>query len=129
MLKKTQKITLLDIKQAMKDSRFRENLPVSVQDDVKQYLKNPGCACNTPIYAKILRECQQQIREYYPGREIVTLEQEVSELAQNHWTVINCHIDDLEKQLRRLPFGRKQIDVARYQDQVTVVVNHIDFVY
>jgi replicative DNA helicase len=113
----------------MKDSRFRNNLPITVQDDVQKYLKNPACACNTPIYARILRECQDQILQYYPGREIITLEQEVEQLAKNHWKVVNCHIDDLEKELRKLPPGRKQIDVARYEDQVTVVINELDLIF
>jgi hypothetical protein len=48
-------------------------------------------------------------------------------MAQNTWTVINCNIDELEKRLKALPPGRKQLELARYEDQVTVVVNELGF--
>ena len=50
-------------------------------------------------------------------------------MADNQWSVINCSIDDLEKQLRKLGPGRKQLDIARYEDQVTVVINELDIVF
>jgi hypothetical protein len=63
--------------------------------------------------------------EYFPGQQID--EQETSDDGpSNHWTVINCHIDKLEEELRRLPPGPKQLAVCRYEDQVTVVVNQLD---
>ena len=36
---------------------------------------------------------------------------------------------DLEKKLRKLPPGRKQLDVSRWEDQVTIVVNELDILY
>ena len=35
-------IGLMDVKQAMRDSRFRESLPASMRDDIQKYLNNPG---------------------------------------------------------------------------------------
>ena len=123
------KIGIKDIKAALKDARFREILPEELQKDVNQYLHNPGCACNHPLYRKILSSCKEQLLQYFPGREIVDEAIELEKLVQNHWTVINCHISELESKLKKLPPGRKQLDVARYEDQCTVVVNELDLAF
>jgi len=123
------KITLLEIKEAMRDSRFRNNLPPELQDDVKKYLKNPKCKCNLPIYLRIMKECKKQIKEYFPGRAIIDPNEEINKIAQNNWTVINCHIDQLAARLKKLPTGRKQLAITRYEDQVTVVINELNAVW
>lgn len=122
-------INLLDIKQALRDSRFRESLPKSLNEDVQKYLNNPGCACNTPFYRKILKECGDQLKAYYPGRDLSNINDEIKKLAQNNWSVINCHINELEDRMRKLPKGRKQIAMTRYEDQVTVIVNELEFLF
>lgn len=118
-----QKIKLQDIKQALLDDRFRNILPEELADDVRKFMKNPGCACNHPIYRKILKVAQKELIEYFPSKEIEEIEEKVS---QNHWTVINCSIHELAGKLRELGPGRIQLDVARYEDQITAVVNHLD---
>lgn len=123
------KITLLDIKQALKDARFRQSLPSTMSEDIQKYLQNPSCACNLPIYKKIMTECRQQIEEYFPNKEISNLNEEIKQLAENNWSVINCHISELESNLRKLSSGRKQIAITRYEDQVTVIVNDLSVVY
>lgn len=122
-------ITLLDVKQALKDSRFRDTLPKSLTEDIQKYIGNPGCACNTPLYRKVLRECQDQLQVYFPSRTISNVEEEIKKLAENNWSVINCHIDELEEKLRKLPKGRKQLAMTRYEDQVTVIVNELELIY
>ncbi len=122
-------IHLMEIKQALRDHRFRESLPAGFAEDVQKYLNNPGCACNRPLYQKILKQGAEQLRAYFPGREIANLEEEVLKLAQNNFSVINCHKDELEERLRKLSPGRKQIAVARFDDQVTVVVNELDVIF
>lgn len=122
-------IGLMDVKQALRDSRFRDSLPQSFQNDVQKYLNNPGCACNIPIYRKVMTEARQQLQEYYPNRSVTNIEEEASKLAENHWRVINCHKNELEAELRKLPSGRKQIAVTRFEDQVTVVVNELDVIF
>lgn len=122
-------ISLLEIKQALKDSRFRDVLPKSFSEDIQKYLNNPGCACNTPFYRKIIQECPKQLQEYFPGRTIPDLEKEFKELSQNNWQVINCHINELETELKKLGAGRKQLAISRYEDQVTVIVNHLDLIF
>ena len=116
------KITLLDIKHAMRDSKFRDNLPPEFNEDMQKYLKNPNCQpCNTNLYAKILKECKKQIQEYYPGKEISSLDEELEQA--NHWMVFSCGINELEQKLKKLSPLPKQIVMARWQDQITVVVN------
>jgi hypothetical protein len=119
----------MEVKQALRDKRFRESLPGELQPEIQKYLQNPGCACNVPIYKKIMIEAKQQLQNYYPNRSIANLEEEASKLAENHFSVINCHVDELEEKLRRLNPGRKQLAVARYEDRVTVVVNELDLVF
>jgi hypothetical protein len=111
----------------MQDPKFRRTLPEILKEDVHKYEQNPSCPCNLPIYRNILRHGVQQIREYYPGQPIVDPDKELAKLAENHWTVFSCHIDDLEKMLKTLPIGRKQLAIARWQDQVTVIVNELEF--
>ena len=126
------KINLQDVKQALLDERFRQTLPDDLTDDVKKFLKNPGCSCNHPIYKKILKNGATQLAQYYPGKmriEPEEIEREIERVSQNEWTVISCHIDELAARLKKLPPGRMQLDIARYQDQVTVVINHLDIVF
>jgi hypothetical protein len=123
------KITLLDVKQALRDERFRKSLPPELDDLVRKYNQNRACPCNTKLYGRILRDCKEQVAKYFPNRELPNIDEEISKLSENHWTVISCHINDLEKKLRKLPPGRKQLDVARWEDQVTVVINELDILY
>lgn len=123
------KITISDVKKALRDERFRSTLPNEMEKEVVAFLDNPGCSCNIPLYRKILKECGDQLSKYYPGTLIPDKDDELERMAENHWLVINCHISELEKRLNRLGPGRKQLDVARYQDQVTVVVNELDVVF
>lgn len=123
------KITLNDVKAALKDSRFRSTLPKEMDKDIQSFLDNPGCACHIPLYRKIIRECGEQLVKYFPGMSVPDQDEDIRKLAENHWTVINCHIDELESKLKRLGPGRKQLDVARYEDQVTVVVNDLEFIF
>ena len=120
---------LMDVKQAMRDSRFRESLPASMRDDIQKYLNNPGCACNVPIYKRVMIEGKTQLQQYFPNRSVANLDEEAKKLSENHWRVINCKADELENELKKLPSGRKQIAVARFEDMVTVVVNELDIIY
>lgn len=63
--KSNPKIGLGKIKKALKDKKFRDSLPESLQPDVAQYLKNPGCGCNTPFYKKLLDTAETHLSEYF----------------------------------------------------------------
>lgn len=112
------------MKQALKDGRFRDQIPLEMRDDVAKYLQNPGCPCNVPLYRKLLKHCSKQLKEYYPDGEIS--ETEEPNLIENHFSVINCHINELAAKLQALPLGRKHVAVARFEDQVTCVINELD---
>ena len=126
----TRPITLMDVKQALRDSRFRDRLPKEVfEEELIKYQQNPGCACNVPLYKKIMLNAKEALQEYFPNKSFVSLEEDAKKLAENNFSVINCRIDELEAELKKLSIGRKQIAVARYEDLVTVVVNELDFLY
>lgn len=123
---KKQKIKLLDVKQALLDDRFRAALPEELNPEIAKFLQNPGCACNHPIYRKVMKLAGKQLADYYPTKEPTDPDEIVEKLSQNEWTVINCSIHELASKLRNLGPGRKQVDVARWEDQVTVVINELD---
>lgn len=122
------KITIHDVKQALLDERFRATLPPDLTDEVQGFLKNPNCGCNHPLYMNVMRKAAKQIASYFPAKEAdeVAVEKEAEKLSKNEWQVINCTIHELTQRLRDLGPGRKQLEVARWEDQVTVVVNHLD---
>jgi len=120
----------MDVKAALKDSRFRDSLPIELQEDVASYLHNPGCACNVPFYRKLIKKHSKYLQKYYPGREVMMDEKdEIKKLAENNWTVINCKIFELESRLKQLVPGRKQLAISRYEDDVTIIVNEIDILW
>lgn len=126
------RITVHDVKQALLDERFRETLPEELAEDVQKFLKNPGCACNHPIYLNVIKKAKKQLADYFPNKDDIEEKEaskELEKMSTNQWQVINCNINDLSNELKKLGPGRKQLDVARWQDQVTVVVNHLDGVY
>lgn len=127
---KKRKISLLDVKQALQDERFIATLPESLQEGADKYVKDPGCACNHDFIVRVLKDASQQLKDYYPAAsEVVNPDEELEKLSKNNWKVFSCHIDELEKKLQKLPHGRKQIDMARWEDQVTVIINELDIIW
>ena len=122
-------ITLLDVKQAMRDNRFRSSLPAELKEDINKYLQNPGCACNMPIYRNVLKLGKTQLESYFPGRVVSDLEEEERMMMNNSFIVIDCHVKDLQARLSKLGPGRKQITCSRYEDKVVVIVNELDLVF
>lgn len=122
-------ISLLDVKRALRDSEFRKTLPESLLEDVQKFLNNPGCACNVPIYRKVMKLGGEQLKKFFSDKILVTPEEEEAKLAKNNWSVINCSIGELEANLKKLSKGRKQIAISRYEDQVTVIVNELDILF
>ncbi len=120
------KLSMMDVKQALLDSRFRETLPESLLSDVQKFLNNPGCSCNHPIYRKIMKEAKDQLTTYFPLKEQSSEEIVEEKISKNEWTVINCTIHELQSKLKSLRPGPMQLQIARFEDQVTVVVNHLE---
>lgn len=125
----SKQITMMDVKQALRDKRFRDSLGEQFQSEIQKYMQNPGCSCNMPLYKKIITDAKEKLQAYYPNRTVSNLDEEVLKLAKNNFSVINCKSDELESKLRSLPMGRKQIAITRYEDDVTVVINELDVVY
>lgn len=123
------KIGLMEVKQALNDPRFRDTVPLELREDVAKFLHNPSCACNVPLYRKLIRQYPELLKKYYPNKEIMNEAEEIAILSKNNWTVINCRIDELEAQMKLLPPGRKQLAIARYENLVTVVVNELDVLF
>jgi len=120
----------IDVKHALKDERFRKSLPESLQEGAKKFVENPGCGhCHNKYIRQVLKEAKKQIAEYFPNREISDPDEELEALAKNNWQVINCTIDELEGHLQKIPKGRVQLDVARWENMVTVVVNHLEILF
>jgi hypothetical protein len=122
-------VSLMDIKSAMKDEDFRSKLPESLAPEIQKFINNPSCSCNVPLYKKIIKEAKEQVLAYFPGKDVMTQEEEIERLSKNNWRVINCSIGDVEKEIKKLPNGRKQIAMARYEDQVTIIVNDLDVTF
>lgn len=119
-------VSLREIKQALSDPKFRASLPSILKEDIQKYEQNPSCPCNLDVYRNVLKFARRELADYYPGRELIDHDAELLRLAENNWTIINCRIDELERVLRRMHPGRKQVALARYEQQVTVVINDLD---
>lgn len=116
------KITIREVKAALKDGNFRKKLPEILKEDIQKYEQNPNCVCNLSVYRNVLKYATKELLQYFPNSEVT----ELPPLQENNWSVINCHIDELENKLKNLSVGRMQIAVARYEDQVTVIVNELE---
>ena len=119
-------ISVLDVKNALKDETFRNKLPADFKADVDKFLQNPNCSCNLKIYQRIMSEAKDLITSYYPDKEYKSPNETVEKVAKNRFSVINCSIGELESKIQALPAGRKQITMSRWEDQVTVLINDLE---
>lgn len=116
---KIKKISIETIKKALLDTKFRNLFP-EYREAIDKWMVNPGCKCNVPLYESIYAH-KDRLKSYF-GND-VEFEEEEEDIQKNHWTVFHGHIDDLEAYLQSLPHGPKQIALARWEDQVTLIVN------
>jgi hypothetical protein len=114
------------VQEALKDINFRQSLPPELETDIKKYEKNPSCPCNLEVYRNILKYASKQLKDRFPNQEVMNPDIEMPLLVKNNWTVINCSVDQLEAKLKELAPGRLQIAIARWENQVTVIVNELD---
>jgi hypothetical protein len=121
------KVSLMDVKTALLDSRFRDALPQELLTDVQKFLSNPGCGCNHPIYKRVMKVAGRQLADYYPTKEQTDPDELPEKVATESWEVINCAITELQGRLSKLdPARPKHLEIARWQDQVTVIVHYFD---
>jgi hypothetical protein len=115
-------LTNNDVKQALRsDSRFRD-LFIEYQAEINEFLHNSSCPCHAPLLTKIMKE-KARLEKYFPGKIIAEYNQQEQPKYEELWSVINCTVDELDERLRKLPPGRKQLSMARYEDKITVIVN------
>lgn len=121
------KLRLIDLKNALlNDAKFRDLFP-EIKTEIIEVLNNPNCACNIPTFRKIL-SYKDRLVKYFPNKTIESTEEEIKRISENNWKVINCTVAELESQLNKLhKYGRKQIAVARWQDQATIVINELAY--
>lgn len=153
-------LTIADLKNAMKDPSFIATLPPSLNPEIQKFVSNPNCGCSVGVFTKILKEAPEQVRAYFPTKDIAKASEQLQQAANNqpqiqnanqmpvggnnqnfipnqtipvndtrpmptshNFHVINCSIGEVEERLKKLPLGLKQIAMARYEDQVTIIVN------
>lgn len=122
-------VGLIDIKQALNDERFCNLFP-ELREEINKYHQESHCgACQVPLIQKILNQFPDRVQQYFPNKKVVKPEEEMKKLMENNWKVINCNIDELEQELKKLTPGRKQVAITRYENQVTVVINELSIVY
>ena len=123
------RLSRLEIKNAvLNDKRFRDLFP-ELQEDIAKVIGNPSCACNVPIYDKFFKH-KDRLVKYFSNREIKNPVEEVKETNQNHWSVYNCNVEEIEEVLNKMhKHGRHQIAIARYEDEVTIIVNSLGIMF
>ncbi len=118
------KLSLMDIKQAIWDKRFQELFPEH-KAEFEAFLKDPGCACNVKFLRTLMRQ-RDKLKKYFPTKEIITPEEEDAVLGKNDYVVISCPIDQLEVKLKGYPRSKRMVAAARWKDRVTVILNDIN---
>ncbi len=113
-------IGIKEIKAALWKSSFRDLFP-ELKDPINVYLNNPNCACNQPLYNTLLRE-KDRLEKYFNSKIELLVTPPTRKEIVGRIFVINSTIDSLESELRKLPIGPKSISIARYESQITAVV-------
>lgn len=127
-MEQKRKLGILEVKQAfLSDTRFRELFP-ELREEMEKAIKNPTCACNRKLYDKFF-DFPERLAKYFPNREVESMQEQISTLAKNQFSVINCNIGELETRLKKLAPGRKQIAICRDGEQVTAIINELDIVW
>ena len=118
-----------------KDEKFEVTVRVENQSSSLKKMVSQG---QTLVYITekvvypeygILMKYKDRLKEYFGDVEIKSPQEEAAETSQNHWKVINCKAEELEEILNKLhKIGRVQLAVARYEDEVTLIVNEIGYI-
>lgn len=121
--------TIIDgerIRHATKKASFRNLFP-ELKERFDAYIQKPGCgACWRDLLEGIL-EREDMLREYFGDVEIQVERPEARPENRGGFHVIpDVSIYDLEDALNKLPPGPKQIQAARYEDRITVIVNVLE---
>jgi len=125
----SKRLTRLDIKHAiLSNVKFRELFP-ELEKEIKEVISNPSCPCHIPTYDLFFRY-KDRLQQYFSMKEIKSPQEEAEDESQNNWSVINCKAHELEDVLNKLhKQGRLQIAIARFENEITLVVNSLGIAY
>lgn len=119
-------ITTEDLKRACKKGDFRKLFP-ELRAQFDAYIQKPGCGHCAAQLISGLMEHPERLQEYFGEVELdVTPPESFDPVGAANFSVINCSVHELEDRLNALPAAAYQITVARYEDQVTAIINRLD---
>ena len=107
-----------EIKRELWKQAFRELFP-QWKSQIDKFLSNPNCECNRSLLLAILDQ-KPKLEAYFGGP--VQLLVNVSKDQNQRVVVINTSVHNLESELRKLPMGPKYISLARFQNEITAVI-------
>ena len=118
------RITAELLKKQFYDPAFRALFP-DLGEHFSKFFQKPGCKCNGYLYIQIIKNLDK-LTEWF-GQDI-ELDQVLSGMVagKNEWTVISGTIDEMEDILNALPRGPKTFAVARWENQLTIVIRDLD---
>lgn len=107
-------VSMIRVKEMLQyDESFRSKFP-DLKSEIDDFLKDPSCPC----HAKLYREIISQLREN-PVRPTGVAQAFASAYR---FSVVNCQVNDLEKELRKLPVGSNVEGITRFENEITCVV-------
>jgi len=119
-------ITAEDLKRASKKGDFRKLFP-ELRGQFDAYIQKPGCGHCAAQLINGLMEYPDRLQAYFGEVDLdVTAPESFDPVGATNFNVINCSVHELEDRLNALPAAAYQITVARYEDQVTAIINRLD---
>lgn len=116
------KINLQQVKAALKDRKFREMLPLSLEQELNSFLKDPGCTCNIKFIKKIIKNHKKELLKYYPNSKIENDEKELLSSVEYKWKVLNSNIYDISNDINKIRNHVVSIKSSRYEDKLTLIL-------
>lgn len=100
-------------------------------DNIKQFPKGKRLVCASRFKDKITIVLNDVESLMISAPMSGNAEELMNSLKENkmNWKVINTTIYDLEKDLNKISLGRKTIQISRYNDQVTAVINDLSSLF
>ena len=93
------------------DESFRARFP-DLKPEIDEFLKDPSCPCHAGLYRKIISRVDGSWQPIKPS----------SVVEAYRFSVINCQVQELEKELRKLPVGSNVEGITRYENEITCVI-------
>lgn len=113
--------------------QFRDLFP-DMAEKFSEYFKNPSCPCNYGLVQHVVSDGTALERWF---KRPVMLDDNLRAMSeklmmrhgpggQREFWVLNTTTDKLQSELDSLPPGPKTFAIARWQDQVTVVIQDLE---